>query len=61
MRGATAGSLLMHGVSSTDRADIADGMVLSLTRTMTNGTPGTFNAKVGAGHFKKTNAEVFSR
>ena len=51
----------MHGVSSTDRADIADGMVLSLTRTMTNGTPGTFNAKVGAGHFKKTNAEVFSR
>ena len=58
---AVAGSLLMHGVSSTDRADIADGMVLSLTRTMTNGTPGTFNAKVGAGHFKKTNAEVFSR
>ena len=55
---AVAGSLLMHGVSSTDRADIADGMVLSLTRTM---TPGTFNAKVGAGHFKKTNAEVFSR
>ena len=56
-----AGRLLMHGISSNDRADIADGMVLSLTRTMTNGTPCTVNAKVGAGHFKKTNAEVFSR
>ena len=56
-----AGRLLMHGISSNDRADIADGMVLSLTRIMTNGTPCTVNAKVGAGHFKKTNAEVFSR
>ena len=55
------GRLLMHGISSNDRADIADGMILSLARTMTNGIPGTFNAKVGAGHFKKTNAEVFSR
>ena len=58
---AVAGRLLMHGISSNGRADIADGMVLSLTRTMTNGTPGTCNAKVGASHFKKTNAEVFSR
>ena len=56
-----AGRLLMHGISSNNRADIADGMILSLTRAMTNGIPGTFNAKVGAGHFKKTNAEVFSR
>jgi len=53
--------LPMYGVSSNDRADIPDGMVLSLTRTKTNGTPGTFNAKVGAGHFKKTDTEVYSR